>query len=155
MAVVAELVAVAVVDVLLVTVDDDPDEAVVPVELVEAAVLDTLLVAVDDVPDEAVAAIELVVAVTSITADDVVESPDPGSVVDVVAIMEATDSVLVAAAEVEVLVASITTELVDVKLSVVDMPIDDASLSIVADILTELLFIPTTTTTVIVNTTLS
>ena len=148
-------------------VDVIPDEVVVVTELVAVTVVDIAFVTTDDVPDGAVANIKLVVAVTSKTVADVVESPDPGSVVvivineltgpgsagDVVVIIELTGSVFIAGTRVEAMVA---TGVIDtfkiITLSVVDMPID-ASLSII-EILADIL-IPTTTTIFIVITTLS
>ena len=153
-------------------VDVVPDKVVVVIELVAVTVVDVLLV---DVPVEAVAAVELVVAVTSRSVADAEESPDPGSVDDVLAIIELADpesvgdvvvikeltdpgsvvdvgvikeltgSVFVAGARVDVMVA---TRVIDtfkvITLSVVDMPIDASSLSII-EILADIL-IPTTTT---------
>lgn len=103
-----------------------------------------------DISDEAVATVKPVVVVTSIIVASVVESSDPVSMADVVAITEPPDSVFVPAAGVKVVVASIITEvdtyavttlsvvgtLIDVKLSIT---------VIVAGMLIEALYIPTIT----------
>ena len=104
-----------------------------------------------DISDEAVATVKLVVVVTSITVASVVESSDPVSIADVVAIIEPPDSIFVPTTGVKVVVASITTE-VDTytvtTLSVVGTLID-VKLFIavtVAGMLIEALYISTTTT---------
>ena len=104
-----------------------------------------------DISDEAIATVKPIVVVTSIIVASVVESSDPVSISDVVAITELPDSVFVSATGVKVVVASITTE-VDTytvtTLSVVGTLID-VKLSIavtVAGMLIEALYIPTTTT---------
>ena len=100
-----------------------------------------------DISDEAVATVKPIVVVTSIIVASVVESSDPVSMADVVAITEPPNSVFVSATGVKVVVASITTE-VDTytvtTLSVVGTLID-VKLSIavtVAGMLIEALYIP-------------
>ena len=138
-------------DVVLVNVV--PDIGVIS-STVELAAVIVVGVTSGDISDEAVTTVKPVVVITSIIVASVVESSDPVTMADVVAIIKLPDSVFVSATGVKVVVASITTE-VDTyavtTLSVVGTLID-VKLSIavtVAGILIEALYIPTTTTEVL------
>ena len=134
-------------DVVLVNVV--PDVGVITITD-EMAAVTMVGVTSGDISDEAVAIVKPIVVVTSIIVASVVESSGPVSMTDVDAIIEPPDSVFVSATGVKVVVASITTEvdtymvttlsvvgtLIDVKLSIT---------VIVAGMLIEALYIPTTT----------